>query len=80
MAEDFAAMEFYPLRDGTLNRTGLWNDVAAFDMTTPGNMFNSRFYIVEYSPIPEPSSAGDFSRLHCRRAAVAKIGVSTPCC
>jgi hypothetical protein len=57
MAEDFAAMEFYPLRDGTLNRTGLWNDVAAFDMTTPGNMFNSRFYIVEYSPIPEPSSA-----------------------
>jgi hypothetical protein len=50
--EDFAAMEFW---GGTWTRVSQWNDVVAFDTTFPGASFNPRYYIVEFSPIPEPS-------------------------
>jgi hypothetical protein len=55
VGEDFASVHDYVYGEtGTI--LGRWNDVAAFDTTTPGSSFNPTRYIIEYSPIPEPSA------------------------
>jgi hypothetical protein len=59
IGEDYATMRLgnTPTRPNIFGQSAHWNDVAAFDDTWPGNSFNPRSYIVEYSPIPEPTAS-----------------------